>query len=193
MTNHTTPDRKALETFLQALPPGPIEDRATLIQRLTAVWDQLSGSSDQQTTTNKLYRLEEPVWEPPQTLRFRLERHGGTVLGSTRADVHVWAVDIATGTARIEKRTYRQLIPRDKPLKVKPLADAVAKAILFNLDHPAVQRRPNQTVKIDIGLLIPSTNQATTAGRRKRFRKALAEQLAEYRWTEYQANYWHLN
>jgi len=38
-------------------------------------------------------------------LRFRIERHGGTVMGSTRAEVQL---DIERGVARIEETGRRQ-------------------------------------------------------------------------------------
>lgn len=184
--------QKALYDFLQQQPKGLIQDTETLKQRLTEVWNTLVGSSDQKTAAYKLYRLDENEWEPPHTLRFKLERHGSTMQGSTRADIHYWEVNLALWTAHIVRKTYRQVRPRDAPLNVNLLADEIAKAILLNLDHKALIYRSDRTIKIDISLIIPATVLQTTASRRKRFRKALAEKLVEC-WTEYKPNYWRLN
>jgi hypothetical protein len=54
-------------------------------------------------------------------LRFELERHGGTVNGSTRAEVHHWVVNLAEMSAHVEKSGHRQLRPTQTRLNVKPL------------------------------------------------------------------------
>jgi hypothetical protein len=55
-----------------------------------------------------LYRAEDVAWTPP-FLTFTLERHGGTVNGSSRAELHHWEVNIETGVATIVKVGRRQL------------------------------------------------------------------------------------
>lgn len=49
-----------------------------------------------------LSRMEQIVWEPP-VLTFVIARHGGMVLGSTRAELQHWAVDLNKMTAEITK------------------------------------------------------------------------------------------
>jgi hypothetical protein len=41
-------------------------------------------------------------WNDP-ILAFTLEQHGGTVLGSSRADLERWIVNLNDGTAHVEQ------------------------------------------------------------------------------------------
>ena len=65
-----------------------------------------------------------------ERLRSELERHGGTVLGSTRAEVQHWEVDPRAATARVVRSTHRQLHPMAARLDVRQLAAEVAALIL---------------------------------------------------------------
>src|SRR5690348_3540304 len=82
---------------------------ADLVRELERVWYDLHSSSDEKMATHKLSRLEQPEWNPP-CLTFAIERHGGTVLGSTRAELQWWIVDLDAGTATVVGRpSFRQL------------------------------------------------------------------------------------
>ena len=73
-------------------------------------------------------RAEDLVWQPP-VLSFKIERHGATALGSTRAEVQKWHVDVSSGNAHCESETYRQLIPRARGLIVRPIACKVCEVV----------------------------------------------------------------
>src|SRR5262250_2809176 len=90
----------ALRGFLGSQPPGRLPPAASETVRglLMTGWDELRGSGDEHTYAEKLYRAEDLTWDPP-ILRFILERHGGTVRGSTRAELHRWEVDVDRGVA----------------------------------------------------------------------------------------------
>jgi hypothetical protein len=128
--------------------------------------------------------------DAPRTLRFVLERHGGTVNGSTRAALHHWEIDIDAWTARIVKERHRQLYPQSPRLDVQPLADRVAEAILNQAEHPWITRKPDGSVRVNIGAIIPAGDQRTTVARRKRFRTALARRLNPHGWQEKPYNHW---
>lgn len=81
----------------------------------------------------KLERLEEPTWMPP-LLSFVVERHGGTVLGSTRAELQKWWVDPFKAEVVLSKGGWRQLYPMSPRLNVGPLADRVAELVLSGMD-----------------------------------------------------------
>ena len=99
---------EALRGFLRVLPVGPVED-VGLVDVLAAAWDSLDRD-DRSMEAFKLDRLEAPRWDG-LVLTFSVERHGGTVLGSTRAEVQHWEIDSGAATARLtgmKKSTVRR-------------------------------------------------------------------------------------
>jgi hypothetical protein len=63
------------------------DDVYELVNLLAAAWDDLSIARGSGMEPDKLYdRMEKVHWEPPLLL-FVIERHGGTVQGSTRAEL----------------------------------------------------------------------------------------------------------
>lgn len=157
-----------------------------VVNALANVWGSLRGSRDHGMHASKLspMRIEQPAWTRP-ILTFRIERHGGTMMGSTRADIHEWTVDLAQGTASARKVSYRQLIPTDKRMNTKALAEEAFEAIRQNEDAPYLKwSRDRRTVRIAIGVIIPDTVRQTTAARRRRFRTALDEKLKAAGWTQ---------
>src|SRR5438445_9081548 len=76
----------------------------------------------------KLHRAEDLLWKPP-FLSFTIERHGATVLGSSRAELQDWMVNLHLETARCAGGRYRQLWPTASRLYVKPIAARVLNAV----------------------------------------------------------------
>src|SRR6266511_2492844 len=121
----------ALRHVLMETPPGPIaEPGKSRIEGLLAdAWPELEGGEAEGMAAWKLRgRTEQLDWQPP-CLSFVIERHGATVLGSTRAELHGWEVNVETGGTRQGPAGYRQLSPHDRPVRVGPLADEVVRAI----------------------------------------------------------------
>jgi hypothetical protein len=172
-----------LRAFLQGLKSGVVEDRATLGILLSAAWRDLDGSGEEGTTGTKLgSRVEKPVWDPPHLL-FLLERHGPTVMGSSRANVHHWSVDVDAGTARIVGRSHRQLHPMDPRLNVPGLADELTALVNSRVDDERLDWSPDRTqVKFNISVIVPKTNQQTTTSRRRRLSEALEPRLNQIGW-----------
>jgi hypothetical protein len=178
---------ETLRSFLHDLPRQKIKDNSpthnTICEMLGNCWSKLGGSNDNKTSADKLYRAEKLEWNPP-ILTFELERHGGTVLGSTRADVHLWSVDIARGKAEIYDKTYRQVSEKAPAIKTKPIAEEIAKLILDGVESPKLTWNPTKDyVVLEIGKIIPDTSyQQTTSGRRARFKAQLEEIIAKHGW-----------
>lgn len=173
---------ESLRAWLADLPLGPVADthRAELLGRLAGCWDAFAGGSDSRMATHKLTRAEGLEWEPP-AIRFEIERHGGTVLGSIYAEVQAWTVDTAAATASTGYGARRRRLGDATPrLDVRPLADDLAGAILAQRDHHALKWSPGRrVVRLNIGAVIPDNGPKETIGaRRKRLRAALAERLA---------------
>lgn len=181
---------EVLLELLKTHPAGTIDSKtdlgAKVIDALVNAWPNLPGSSDQSTSSDKLWRAEDLRWSPPQ-ITFCLERHGGTVNGSSRADLHYWVVDVKKGEARIARQTYRQLEQNDSRLDCSALARVVADAIgsgdrRTGLVWDDGAQSGEQSVTLKIAELIPTTNLQTTTARRKRFRKALLPLMDERGW-----------
>ena len=172
---------EALRVFLRALPVGPVED-AGLVDVLAAAWDWLDRD-DRSMEAFKLDRLEAPRWDG-SVLTFSVERHGGTVLGSTRAEVQHWEIDPGAASARLTGRTHRQLYAMAPRLDVRPLATEVAALILAGAEDDRLKWSADRSVAtVRIGKVIPAESAArqTVTGRHRRFRAALDHELADHR------------
>lgn len=180
-----TPDNSitSLHSFLKELPTGEIQDSDAVCSLLQDCWDLLEGSHDEKTFSTKIQRAEGMSWNPP-ILSFALERHGGTVNGSSRADLHYWYVDVEQGTASIETGKYRQLRPELPRMDTNVLAKEVAERILNRLEHSTLEWNTEQDyVVIKISEIIPTNASAqTTTARRKRFNNTLEAIMVENKW-----------
>jgi hypothetical protein len=175
---------KELKTFLATIPPGEIIDSSTLAPVLAASWDFLLGSDEGGMESYKLLkRLEQVRWEPPQ-IKFVIERHGRTVVGSSRADLQHWVVDVEKATAFIEKTGHRQLYRMAKRIYIKPLVEEIVQAILTGKKDWRIERQENGSIVVKTCEIFPSNSAVTMTleGRRKRFRTALADRLRQIGW-----------
>src|ERR1700677_2636027 len=69
-----------------ALPLGPVSETTDLERLLSACWDELGGANGGMEGHKLLGRMGEVEWTRP-ILSFTTERHGGTVMGSSRAEL----------------------------------------------------------------------------------------------------------
>jgi len=155
----------------------PLDHIEALQKRLAAIWGTLDGSRQGAMDGRKLAgRAEDITWHPP-FLRFTIERHGGTVMGSSRATLQEWKVDLERGTAAIEgENRYRQLYDREPPLRMQPIVDRLLGAIREERRGEPGLEWKKDSVRIIASQLFPPAVQRTTEGRRKRLWAALADQ-----------------
>jgi hypothetical protein len=184
--NTTHSSIQALGNFLKNLPTNKpkIAENASpkIIELLQICWQHLDGSEENNTDSGKIYRAENLRWSPP-LLYLELERHGATVNGSSRAEVHHWAINVNRGTAQIVKVERRQLTKMSPRMDVKAKAREIADVIFHDLEHPSIQWDDNKLVVIiAISQIIPETVAQTTQSRRKRFRVSLDSILLEQGW-----------
>jgi len=175
-----------LQRHLAALAPGAIADIGKLVALLAGCWHQFKGTHAQGMHAGKLARMEAAHWEPP-LLSFTIERHGAMALGSTRAELQRWRVDLRRLQAScIKDRGYRQLRQRAEPVKTEPMAAELAEAISEGRADDRVKWGHDGTVRVVLTKVFPydSGYMQTIAGRRKRFRAALTELLAARGWRE---------
>jgi hypothetical protein len=174
---------QALRAYLDAIRAAPISDAVKLGRLLADAWDDFEGSDAESMAADKLARgIEVVLWQPPK-LTFVIERHGGTVLGSTRADRQGWEIDLVNKTAVSTRVGHRQLLSMAPRLDVQSIADDVAAAIQSGRQDRRLKWFPDGSVRVLVGQVIATDSgyKATVAGRRRRFWRALDERLP--RWT----------
>jgi hypothetical protein len=175
-----------LREHLATLQPGDVPDPSGLDRLLADHWADFKGSAEGGMAGYKLPgRMEKVRWQPP-ILSFVVERHGGTVLGSTRGQLQHWEVDFDKHTARIVKTRYRQLESMAPRLSVKALAEEIADRILNGEVDDRIERLEDGSVKVLISKIFPSGSafQRTVSGRRKRLIQYVAERLSQEGWVE---------
>jgi hypothetical protein len=165
----------ALANYLRSSNAGDVHDSNALVDRLKDAWPHLDGSLSGGMSAEKLHRLEVPKWKPP-VLTFHIERHGGTVLGSTRAEIQRWVVNIESGTAEQARSTHRQVRTMAQRWSPHPLAEELANAIRNGKEHRNLCWRKKGTVALT-GDAVPEGFKQTVAGRKKRLKAAIAEIL----------------
>jgi hypothetical protein len=119
-------------------------------------------------------------------LTFKIERHGGTVLGSSRATLQEWKLDLDKKTAWCEERRFRQVHAPQPRLDVRALAEEVSSLVLHRQGDGRVRWYGDGRVRVLVGKVLPDCSAVaqTLVGRRKRFRQALRERLAGEGWQE---------
>jgi hypothetical protein len=161
-----------LQKAFQSIKDGPVED-LEIEALLTKAWDSIDGSTETKLNPDKLCRMEH-LEKRDGMLYFDIERHGGTVHGSTRARVYTWEVDVMYGSASIVRERNRQIYKADKRLDVTPIAQELTQRILEKQDHQYLRWNAEKTsCTILVGAVIPMTNKQTTSGRRARLRAAI--------------------
>jgi len=123
------------------------------------------------------------IWNPP-ILEFEIERHGGTVQGSSRAERHGWSVDVQTRTATCEGIGFAQLRPQQPSFKVKVITEDLIRRIVSQTTDERLEWDSDGSVKIIISKIdeLNTQIQQTRTGRRKRFREVLDIGLAAAGW-----------
>jgi hypothetical protein len=175
-----------LKRLLRQQPPGHLaEETASNVRSLLfGCWELLDGSEEEGTSADKLLsRMEDIRWEPPY-IHFQIERHGGAVMGSSRAEIHDWSVNLETATAACSTGRFRQIQPRNPPLDVQRLVEEVVHEVRLRKKRtPNLKWVAPDKVRVIIGKLVPANcPEQTLLGRRKRFRKLLEPRLAQLGW-----------
>src|SRR5208283_4498792 len=172
-----------LRDYLKNLDPGPIQETSQLEQLLAEVWDDLGGDEVGMIGHKLIGRMEIVEWHPP-VLTFVVERHGGTVLGSTRADIHRWTVDLEHQTATCERTGQRQLSSMAKRVDVGYIADEIARKITNGEADDRLRWLGDGRVRVELGRIFPERSgyKQTVQGRRRRLREALIERLTTKGW-----------
>jgi hypothetical protein len=177
---------EVLREHLSALPPGDVSALGPIAALLQGCWNEFAGSGSERMHAGKLGRMEGVRWHPP-VLSFTIERHGAMSMGSSRAELQRWQVDLDHKTARCERsRSYRQALPRAGAVRIEPIAREVADSILAGRADERLKWQGDETVRVLMIKIFPSDSGylQTVTGRRKRLRAALETLLADAGWRE---------
>lgn len=175
-----------LRRFLERLPPGSITDTRELESLPSQCWDAFEGHDQEKMSAYKLHdRMENVLWDPP-VLEFSIERHGGTVLGSTYADVQYWRLDTEAMKAHVLEGGRRQVKQRQNSLDCTTIAEEIANLILEGRADQRVTRMEDGSVRVLVRHILQegSACRETLQNRRRRFRDALRRAMSERQWTE---------
>jgi hypothetical protein len=169
-----------LRAHLATIQPGEVVDTTDLERLLAACWEEFTGGM---AAYKLLGRMENVIWTPPN-LTFTIERHGGTVMGSTRAELRHWKLNVEEETAVIVKFGHRQLKPMAQRISIKPLVESILAAIASGSGNELVEKHEDGTFSLNTTLIFPkgSAVKMTLEGRRKRLREAVASVLLKEGW-----------
>ena len=176
-----------LRSILKCLAPGPILHATEIERALADCWHEFVGNDEHGMEPYKLIgRMEKVEWRPP-ILSFTIERHGGTVLGSTRAELHRWQVNLDEMTANCSMAGQRTVGPTSKAVRQNELqlvAQEIADLVRQAVTDPRLIWKDSDTVHVVIEQIIPTTSgfARTVQGRQKRLRQALEEVLGKDGW-----------
>ena len=176
---------ETLRAALEQLASGEVPESTDLERLLAECWDDLRGDEGGMAGYKLLGRMEKVEWCPP-VLQFCIERHGGTVLGSTRGEVQHWSVDVAQESAALVATGWRQLRRPQPPMRqreVTALAAEIADVVEGGLPDSRVARKTDGRVHVVVSRLpLGDGPGQTMLGRRQRFRQALLEVLQSRGW-----------
>ncbi len=152
-------------------------------------WDVLAGDDGGMTGSKLLGRMENVAWQPHKIV-FRIERHGATVMGSSRAELQEWTIDLEQRTKTVETVGRRQVRSMQGRLDVQPIAEEIAAVILAGRPDDRLKWDGTGHVRLLIGKVLPegSAVKDTLAVRRKRLREALVALIAPAGWKMVMAN-----
>jgi hypothetical protein len=178
-----------LTGYLKDLDPGPVDQTSHLERLLARVWDDLGGDEAGMTGDKLIGRMEQAEWTPPK-LSFSIERHGGAVLGSTRAECQRWTVDLEKKSATCERTGHRQLSPMATRVDVEPIADEIADKIVNGEPDDRLRWLGDGSVRVEMAKIFPTGSgyKQTVQGRRRRLRDALIERLNPMGWAHLGSN-----
>ncbi len=181
-----------LVQHLTTLPAGPISDEGTVLILLYHAWDDLLISNHGGFNKDKhIDRAVNLTWDPPQ-LTFDIERHGGFVQGSSRADIQSWSVDIQANSATNTSSRSKQMRPASPRMDMAPIVARVLASISEHSDDPWITwlDAEKSRCRLNIAQIVPDQGPSQTVReRRKRLNGDLEKALSSAGWALVKPNY----
>ena len=155
---------------------GDIKPTPNLISALAACWDGFDGNGAESMGHWKLRRMEKPSWDPP-VFSFIIERHGGTVRGSTRAELQRWEVNLDTLEAICFSNGRRQVQKSDSRANFQEIASELAPKILSKQEDERLKWKSDGSVQVVMAKVFPGSVAQTLSSRSKRLKEELLKIL----------------
>ncbi len=177
---------KQFKTILVGINTGLLNDIDTSrVQGFLAEhWDQLDKYVEGGMRGVKVVgRTEQMEWQPP-VLSFKIERHGGIALGSSRAELQHWRLDTANCVATFNGDSYRQKRPKNRMPDVESIAREITPLILERREDDRLKWPGDGKVKILSDRILGGqyAPKETLEGWRKRLRKAVLRLIEPQGW-----------
>lgn len=179
---------RKLLSILSAQPKGKIRNVESVEMVLKSVWHLFEGSYDNAMAAQKLGRMENLEWNPP-ILSFVIERHGGTVFESTRAELQRWNFDLEQLTARSSKDAgFRIVSPVANTVITKAEIDRLALELILliesNSNDERLQWTDQNNVRVILSKVFRDGVKQTVRDRQKRLKQALQSKLTSWEFAE---------
>src|SRR2546427_6200324 len=129
---------------------------AQIEKSLADCWHLLSVQQGSGIQAYKLRRRINRVdWADP-ILTFTIDRHDAMVAGgSIYAEIQEWTVRLDAMSASYRTVGRRQLLPKNPPLRVEPIAEEIAASIMRHEEHPHLTwTKDGGGVKLRMGHLL---------------------------------------
>lgn len=172
-----------LREYLASLPSGPVAEAGALAVEVAACWEHFSGSTTARISATELPgRVRNAVWQPP-LLTFDLEpgtRAGAGPAGPTALRC---VMNVEKGTATVATPAHHALPPRPR-LDLTELAEQIVRLILARREDHRLRWYSDGSVRVAVGTILPEGAgfKQTISNRRRKFRRALEEQLLVAGW-----------
>ena len=182
-----------LNQHLTSLPAGPISDEEAVRFLLYKAWDDLNIKSHSGFYKEKhIDRTVNLAWDPP-SLTFIIERHGGFVQGSSRAEIQSWVVDVQSFCAEHTVSSAKQMRPASPRINMAQIVARLIAAISEETEDPWIKllHEDRSQFKLNIAQIIPDQGPTKTVGaRRKRLNRDLERELSAAGWRQEKPNHY---
>ena len=108
-------------------------------------------------------------------------------MGSSRAELQHWTVDVEHKTVTMGVKGYRQISPRAAALDVNPIAEEIVQQVLSRARDDRLKWSRKGQVQVLIGKILPESSacEQTLLARRSRVSSVIRKKLIEHGWIEF--------
>ncbi len=173
-----------LRDYLASLPAGPVAETEALATEVAACWEHFTGSSAARIPAAEvLWRLRNAVWRSP-LLSFDLASEAQGEAGLAGPAALRWEMDVENETAAIAAPAHHGAAPTRPRLDMAELAEQIVRLILAHRQDHRLRWYSDGSVRVAVGTILPEGVgfKQTISNRRRKFRRALEEQLPTAGW-----------
>lgn len=173
-----------LRDYLASLPAGPVAEAGVLAAEVAACWEHFAGSSAARIPAAEvLWRLRNAIWRPP-LLSFDLASGAREEASFASPAALRWALDVENETAAVAAPAHHGTAPTRPRLDMAELAEQIVRLILAHRRDHRLRWYSDGSVRVAVGTILPEGAgfKQTISNRRRKFRRALEDQLPTAGW-----------